>query len=58
MNEFAGGAGGDCPGDRLHVQGLEGKFVFIRGDDATYGVWGDNREELSLKSLLEGERGG
>ena len=45
-------AGGDRSGDRLRVQGLEGGFVFVRGDDATHGVWSDNREELFLEGLL------
>ena len=50
--DLVGRAGGDRSGDRLRVQGLEGGFVFVRGDDATHGVWSDNREELFLEGLL------
>ena len=38
MKDFAGGAGSHCPGDRLRVQGLDGRFVVVRGDDAANGV--------------------
>ena len=40
MKDFFGGAGGDRPGDRLRMQGLEGGFVVVRGDDAAHDVWG------------------
>ena len=50
--DLAGRAGGDRSGDRLRVQGLEGGFVFVWGDDAAHGVWSDNREELFLEGLL------
>jgi len=46
------GSGDDRSGDRLRVQGLEGGFVFVWGDDAAHGVWGDSREELFLEDLL------
>ena len=46
LKDFVGGAGGDCPGDRLRVQTLEGRFVVVRGDDVAHGLWGDNREIL------------
>jgi len=52
VKDLAGRAGGDRSADRLRVQGLEGGFVIILGDDAAHGVWGDSRVELSLKGLL------
>ena len=52
MKDLAGRAGGDRSGDRLRVQGLEGGFVFVLGDDAAHGAWGDNREELFLEGLF------
>ena len=52
VKDLVGRAGGDRSGDRLRVQGLEGGFVFILGDDAAHGVWGDSRVELFLKGLL------
>ena len=51
VKEFVGGAGGDLPGVRFRVQGLEGRFVVVWWDDATHGVWGDYREEPCLKGL-------
>ena len=52
MKGFVGGAGGDRPGDSLCVQGFEGRFVFIRGDDAAHGVWGDNKKVHGLEGFL------
>ena len=45
-------AGGDRSGDRLRVQGLEGRFVFVLEDDAAHGVLGDNKEEIFLEGLF------
>ena len=52
MKDFVEGAVGDCLEDCLLVQGLEGRFGVVRGDDAVHGVWGDNTEELCLKALF------
>ena len=39
MKDFVGGAGGDRPGDRLRVQGLESRFVVFQWHDAAHGTW-------------------
>ena len=46
---FARGPGGDRPGDRLCVEGFNGVFVTVRGNDAVVGVGCDNGEKLGLK---------
>ena len=52
VEDLIRGAGGNRPGDRSRVQGVEGEFVFIRVDDAAFGVWGDYREEFGLEGLF------
>ena len=49
--DLVGRAGRDRSGDRLRVQGLEGRYVLVRGDDASHGVRSDNREGLFLEGL-------
>ena len=56
--DFVWGSGGDRPGDRPRVKGLDGGFVGVWGDDAAHGVGGDIGEELGLEGTFLGAMGG
>ena len=56
--DFVWGSGGDRPGDRPRVKGLDGGFVGVWGDDAAHGVGGDIGEELGLEGGFLGTGGG
>ena len=56
--DFVWGSGGDRPGDRPRVKGLDGGFVGVWGDDAAHGVGGDIGEELGLEGGFLGTGAG